>query len=325
MKKILFPEWSPKDLIETFNRMKSENESYRQWHSELDRDDTGVHSFENWDTKAAEKDRLADLLCSLLTDPNMESAWSTLFFHPPLDSNPFRKEPASSLWIAISVALEYFKVFISIQLTTAQKSKNLKSISSKTKALLNAISKDPFAVEIAKKTVTSYLWKRNIEWRESEGETPPWYEYDMPMTLNSDCDEAWTEIRHKSLMTDFYDEAEDKYNYEWKKEHLLVRLGHWLKETEELNLIDLLEFFVNIVEIETKLPLEIKHPGRGESALRPFLIRRINAHMQWYYGQPLDDAVAQIVTTILELSTPLTRDDVRPYIIDSGKILDQSN
>jgi hypothetical protein len=318
LSKTLFPEWAPDRLVENYYRMKKRADDTRKFYDEMDGDEFELCCSEGRCSggraiEAAERDKLINILFRLLTDLNMETVWSTILTQTPLNTNPIsnrlRVEPEISLWNTIDTAFKAFRVQISKSRTTAQKHKDLMAISAKTKILLDAIAKDPVATEMARRVTAYYLAQKNIEWRESEGETPSWYEYEMPMTLQSDCDEAWREIRE-------YDDAYMEDDYLWHKRPLLERLRDWAQEAEKIDLVDLLQLFVNWIELEAQQPQEIKHPGRGESALRPFLIRRINKHMMWFYGQPLDEAVAQIVTTILELNIPLTRDDVRPYILE---------
>ena len=140
------------------------------------------------------EEKYIDHLFRLLTDPNMESVWSTITKLPPNVPHRLKTDPAFSLWVSITRALREFDLFISFEMTTKQKSHKLLSISSKTKFLIKKISADPFAKEIAKKIVNYYLSKMNIDWREREGEIPPFYDYDFPLTLRSDCEEAWREI-----------------------------------------------------------------------------------------------------------------------------------
>jgi hypothetical protein len=53
--------------------------------------------------------------------------------------------------------------------------------------------------------------------------------------------------------------------------------------------------------------------------LQPYLIRQLSAQMRALYGQPLDDTVALLVSAVLELPEPLSRDDIRPYLRSTGK------
>jgi hypothetical protein len=87
----------------------------------------------------------------------------------------------------------------------------------------------------------------------------------------------------------------------------------------KINLTDLLAYLIAQLQIEEQHPPEIKQPGRAKSGIKAFLVRRLSDHMKWYYGQPFDEAVARIVSLVLDLPTPLTRDDVRPYTKRTGK------
>lgn len=135
MNEALFPEWAPEELINEYNREKTDIDSTWQFYAETDEDEL---------------------------EPNMEAIWSTILSHPPLDTNPnsnrLRTEPEFTLWSAINWALKEFKSQISDPRTTAQKSKDRIAISTKTKTLLYAITKDPAAAPFER-----FLLKEHID------------------------------------------------------------------------------------------------------------------------------------------------------------------
>lgn len=90
--------------------------------------------------------------------------------------------------------------------------------------------------------------------------------------------------------------------------------GHWATWGNELSFVELLSEYADWLLLDANRPPEIKQPGRGKEALKPFLIRRLNEFMLRSYKQPFDEHVATIATVILDLTNPLTRDDVRPYL-----------
>ena len=65
--------------------------------------------------------------------------------------------------------------------------------------------------------------------------------------------------------------------------------------------------------------VKVSHPGRSDGGKKPYLIREISRLMMDVYGQPLDEMVALFVSALMDLKTPLTRDDVRPYRTGKNK------
>ncbi|MEP6605783.1 MAG: hypothetical protein ABJA60_06655 [Nitrosospira sp.] len=163
----------------------------------------------------------------------------------------------------------------------------------------------------ANELVPVYLTIRNLKDRQDQGETPFDSEFDMPLTLSVDCLEAWDKR-----------EVKDNYlsGYDWHDTPLLCRLTYWAKEAKETKLNALLQLFIETLEAQADFSPEIKQPGRSADAIKPFLIRRISRYLIYYYGQPLHDIAAQIVSVVLDLQSPMTRDDIRPYIITGKKM-----
>jgi len=100
---------------------------------------------------------------------------------------------------------------------------------------------------------------------------------------------------------------------------MMYRLAYWAKQAQDTKLDDLLQHMAETLEAESHVSPDIKQPGRGDQALKAFLIRRVSSAFWSLYGQPLDEIAAQITTVVLNLETPLTRDDVRPYLVPPGR------
>lgn len=315
-----FPDWAPKRLVEEFNRLHAKVDRYRQLDLEFKNEPTdsdnqcmecGINSWKN----AADKvEKLTIILHGLLTNKDMEAVWKTIQ-RPAVDPKPWKDQPDCLLWNNIVRALKDFSYQFHKAKTPANRSKNLELVVAMAKKLQNAIATDPDIKVIAKELMANHLAILNLEYRCGREETPSQAEFTMPLTLSEDCYEA-------SLVHDYDDMGYDfdtDTHIPWEKRPLVYRLSYWATEAEKTSFQDLLDFFIRSLNAEAKNPQEIKQPGRGEAAFKPFLIRRVSEHMLWLYGQPLDDAVALIVSIALNLQNPLTRDDVRPYVTGTGK------
>ena len=324
-----FPSWAPKALVEEFNKLREEAVKYRRMDAieKNINDEPSVgepHLFHttDWQEEAVKIDELADTLSRLLNNYDMKAAWVELT-RPAADPKPWKRDPEFLVWNCVTRALGEFQMLIAIAQTPSEKKKNLLSVVSMAKELLAAITADPTADYISKVLMERYLTIKNFKHREDMGDTPTPAEYQTPLRFSSDCGELQFIRAKGSGKGESPGELTDLEDYEancyWDKMPLAMRLTYWTKEAKNTNLTDLLRLYVDILRFEAEQPPEIKQPGRKDAAIKPFLIRRLNEHMVWYYGQPLDEVVAQIVSTVLNLPTPLTRDDVRPYIAGPGK------
>ncbi|MBX3678542.1 MAG: hypothetical protein KF710_00010 [Rhodocyclaceae bacterium] len=270
---------------------------------------------------AAEIDQRARALFRLLTWQDMELAWRALS-RPCVSPSISRLEVDGTdmapylLWDYIDRALDEFERLSLHRQSAAGKRKRLVSIAKKTEELLAAIRCDPTASSVALGLMECHMHAKNLEFRQTMGDTPSKAEFTMPLTLSGDCHEARTQIGAAFLDDEFEDEGE---NWKWGDQPLVYRLEYWASLMQETGLGDLLGDFAATIKAEADVPPVITQPGRGEHAIRPFLLRRVSEFIYYLYGQPLDEAVARIVTAVLDLNVPLTRDDVRPYTRQTGK------
>jgi hypothetical protein len=101
--------------------------------------------------------------------------------------------------------------------------------------------------------------------------------------------------------------------------HPCYGLAYWAREAKDTSLDDLLQIMLETLEEEASISSDIKQPGRGDRARKAFLIRRVSSTLYSLHEQPLDELAARIVTAVLNLQTPLTRDDIRPYLVPPGR------
>lgn len=312
-----FPEWAPASLVFQFERLQLQAFAYRLVNVEEEKKNDpeflsrSLLAGVDWSVEPARTEKLADTLARLLTDPDMKIVWAELS-RPAVVAAPYKQKHAYMIWATIVSALNDFPGLVARARTPAQKAKNLKSVRAKAQLLLDEINTDPTTAEMARLLLAKYLTTQNYKYRKDRGERPAFEESWMPMNLFYDYDEAMKVGMEKGIV---------KGRFRWSKRPLISRLIYWTAEVIKINLTDLLGYLIAQLQIEEKYPPEIKQPGRAESAIKAFLVRRLSDHMEWYYGQPLDEAVARIVSLVLDLPTPLTRDDVRPYTKQTGKYM----
>lgn len=318
-----FPEWAPSPLIEQFNELKESAEKYRlqgdedsdffplinQCHGKDCADYDDCNHRENPEKRRKEKEDLADILDRLLSSSDMKPAWEAISTRGPVNTR-YIKIHESLLWNCITRALADFRFQASRNQTKAQRAKKLQSIQAKAKTLLQEVADDSEIRGIADDLMGNHLAIKGFDYR---GKMPSPVEQIIPtIYLDEDIHLARHEVSELDKSGD---------SPQWETLPLIARLEFWATSAKETTLTELLLQFVDALQnAETQAP-EIKQPGRKDQAIKAFLIRRLSAFMNHIYGQPLDDAVARTVSTVLDLQTPLTRDDVRPYLADGGKKL----
>jgi hypothetical protein len=91
-------------------------------------------------------------------------------------------------------------------------------------------------------------------------------------------------------------------------------LARWgIEQNKRANLDDLLRLASAKISIATEWPIDDGYGGKLKNSYRSYITCAVSDLVKFYYGQPFDDAVALIVSAILDLKTPLKRDGVRPY------------
>jgi hypothetical protein len=319
---MIFPEWAPAKLVEEYERLQDDSRELRQWQAQVEAksNESLLGDLSDWDEvelqeqlaywreKVVENDKLAAILFRLLTNVEMKAAW-TEFIRHRVEIRIRIIDRSLSIWLSIVSALEDFPILISNASTPANKRKSLKGVITKAQALLDAINTDPVATGVDTKLMSYYLAIKNNNYRQDMGES---FSEDGPFALGRDCDQGW----HEGYRNDIYEMVEDP---KWEARPLISRLAYWAREAEQVKLTQLLPHYIEFLKAQAEHPPEIKQPGRAEAAVKPFLIRRLSRVMDYYCGQPLDDVVAKIVSIVLNLETPLTRDDIRPYVKVPGR------
>ncbi|HJV25325.1 MAG TPA: hypothetical protein VJ673_06545 [Aromatoleum sp.] len=305
-----FPEWAPTSLVSRRDQMLDSRALRQQMNDEMgELDDRGFcpHGIAR---QAKVDDKVFGALERLLASPDMEAAWKAL--GRPLESNdPFVRRNGMDvpwmLWFLVEKELESFYEQIDGANTAAVRRKNLKAAEGQAKKLLEVIGAAREVAVVARDVPARYLDRQNWQFREARGERIGWEETASPgVTRDADC----AEFRCES----WEDELEDERISRWSERALPRRLEFWASRAGEVSLQDHLQFFMEMIQVEAEREPRIKQPGRGEDALRPLLIKLLDWFMHKYFSQPLHDTVARIATAVLDLKTPLTRDDIRGYL-----------
>lgn len=296
---MLFPEWAPEILQKKYGEITDRIASA---------DDPEFvalfgSSAEDREKERKEADERREILLRLLTHPDMEKAWKAL--SRPVAPN---KKAANAddiawmLWYFIDLWLNEFDKHIAYNVTPAVKRDSLKEASRLAQKLIKVIDESPIISGLSSAIPSLYLTETNLEMRAKEGESLHWTESSAGWRLSLD----W---REGAGQCDYEDE-----NCPWEELPLTERLVYWAKQANEMRLIDLLSTFVEVLERESEVPPKIKQPSRADQALRSFLVIRLDEFMHYYFAQPLSETVAHLITVILDLNVPLSRDDVRPVL-----------
>lgn len=181
--------------------------------------------------------------------------------------------------------------------TQAQMRKTFGKAAKKAQALIDEINGDRATHQLAKETVRTYLEFELQKQRHEDGEDYQFFSgHDvgsMPIVgvlAGPDADKSFPDA---SLA------------YQTARVVDIARNAH---------LTDVLAVFqTRLAELEATYTARIKQPLRDDGGLRAALIRAIHDFFMNATNKPHDDAVAVLVTAGLDLDTPLTRDDIRPY------------
>lgn len=303
-----FPEWAPVALVREYEKLKDEAQNCR--HLANHDDGSGFSEFcpVDWIHEAGKNERLEKILWGLLTQHDMQKVWQALA--KPAINPRYETMREYLLWDCIKRALQDYEQLLPHAQTHAEKRKSLLAIVSKINELQAAIAEHPVASRYSKRIVELHLSTEYIERQWERGGVVDQAEWQVPgLALSGDLEEA------RRATDDGYEGPEKL----WANRPLTDRLAAWAYEANETTLDELLNLLSASLTSEAKKEPEIKQPGRGEDALKPFLVRRLSEYMKWFYGQPLSDVVAILATIILGLDCPLTRDDIRPYVRSTGK------
>lgn len=263
------------------------------------------------------------MLRRLITHADMANVWNALCNKPRSDKY-IRLSPdelPSLIFIAIVQAWKSFQNQMRDPQTYAQKKTELLKLAKKTDSLINEIGQSLVAQELSEVVLSTLLGERIISFRREMGEHILNSEDAYPhYQLNKDNfsarrtfllpEDAWPFDKSGS-----YDKA-----YSWEDLPIASRVAGWSAEAEATTLTSLLIRYSDLLKMNAVRAPDIKQPGRGSTAFLAFLIRRLHGHMVEYYGQPLDELVAQIVNAALDIRPDrfLDRDSVRSYTKSDG-------
>ena len=255
------------------------------------------------------------ILGRLIENPDMRGVWATLASRA-VGVAPFLGKDPSVLWWSIQHARRSFDAQRQVltagrakPLTPARYREQMEELATGVDALAKKIRELAPAALVASGVDARRLHAKNLELRQKYGETLSEGDY-----LVSPHSPDLTQAREASWSDDGldeYDRAELAGNFAWNRLSVDARLQWWASHAGGADLLDLLGRFAEDLRIDAAAPVEIKQPGRGEDAFHAFLLSRLFAHMEHWYGSPLDDVVAVVASAIEDRT--LSRDDVRPY------------
>ncbi|WP_374488934.1 hypothetical protein [Zoogloea sp.] len=324
-----FPGWAPASLVEKYLREQADEARRREqaqadkvekgvpawWLDEIAREEEHQHFLEQLFYQQGGVEILGALF-RLLTHPDMELAWESLRRHPQskkIHANFVSWGFEEALWWHVRDCFNQFRIIS--KRTAQEKKKSMLRVARAARDLVEAIREDPDARGMAEDHISHVMGVEQAKYQMKylEDRPSPGLLFMPSLNLKSEAHSA----RNLLEVVDWeWYEGEDSESgkfRQWRQWSDSMRFAYWTDAAASLSLVELLSEYAKDVEYQAGIPPEIKQPGRADSVFKPYFIRKTSGWMKWFYGQPLDDTTARVVTAVLGLSTPLTRDDVRPY------------
>ena len=299
------PNWAPSGVVLSLTQamlnLRNVRRAKKSTH-EIDDDAQSIHA-EHLRYAEAEMTRLVRL-CTYSNE--MQKAWRTILTMPARGSG----DSAFSVCSKISFTLSQFDDLP--KRLQAQRRKSISRVAKAVDDLLVAIESDSEAQDSFEIALVEYLGNQNLKMRADDGEE---------VGVDESRDPFWA-LSPAVIPSDAAVGLVDspycpKPWHEWSS---FDRYGWLHDEISVTGMSQLLIFCRDRVNALAQEPPKIPQPGRPDGGLQPFLIRSLSAWMRRIYGQPLDDTVALLVSATLDLPEPLTRDTIRQYLKDPGKI-----
>jgi hypothetical protein len=232
-----------------------------------------------------------DAVYRLGTTPIMEKVWGKLL----AKDADFIKNPLEQEQALVSGILEniWLNPFGADQDTPEENTKELNKIIKKIEDLKEAIAKSSYASYWDDLAVETLLHKKNVDYRNAKGEVIGSQFLNYLKFIDTNADDELSQLPLDEHM-------------DWKQRTQAQRLGWWTREALHLNLIEILDFYSELM-MDSSVIYK-KHYQRD----KPKLIRGLHRLMIELYGSPLDAYVADIASVILE-DYYLNRDNVKSY------------
>ena len=256
--------------------------------------------------------RLLRLMRLCTYHAELEGAWKTIASTPIVGkpySNALLDEQAVTslvLYLIDDIAQRFEHL---PKHTPATRKRSLGAVVKAVDALLEAMHASPEADLLAGTWLADYFGLKNVEMRASAGERL--YRSDLLLPAR------FAIKPHKHERTS--DEVESPAAPAWTQWPSADQYAWLSNELEETTLAKLLSSYRSEIAwlIEEKAP--IAQPGRADKGFLPFFIRALSNVMHMLYSTPLDNTVALLASAVMNLSEPLSRDDVRAYTKKPGK------
>ncbi|AIV67421.1 hypothetical protein [Burkholderia pseudomallei] len=245
-----------------------------------------------------------DRLIRLAAYPDMRSAWETV-------ANQNRKRSVYQTSAVQGIDTDGISLLLIDEIhraiesfgklpkrTAAHKNRDLNKIARLAKELAKEIDADEDGQRLATEFVANYIGLRNIVFRIGQGEQF----HPVHLTVPS---QAYRPFRAES-------ERENSNDDQWNNWPAINRLQWLSDDISRISIQDILSVFAEqLASVAQEKPI-IGRAGSGDP-LKRYLIEKLSEFMQHWFGSPLDQTVAYFVSASLDMETPLTRDDVKPY------------
>lgn len=285
-----FPSWAPEKAIKSYESEKSYSAYIKdKYGADRQKDHLGCYCGEK-------PDGLLALKKNLLTVSAGEEAFAAL--KTISETHHYKRDLSELVFYVLDSA---YYACANAYSTQAVQRKIFESIAKTANELLELIDGDRFARQLADETIRTCIEWELQEYRHEDGEqldsiiSTPSISPGMFYGTEADLDKQWNERSNES------------------------RLGVVCDVATNLLLTDVLKVFSgHLADLSKTYQAEVKQPNRGDQ-IRPVLIRKLTKFFQCTFNQPYPETVAKIVSAALNLETPLSRDDIRPYIRGGDK------
>lgn len=240
------------------------------------------------------------ILGRLLKSPRMMAAWETLLSTPSIPpASTARREPDSALaiWSLIDYWLDHSLLD---KRTPKKKSKELRKLAERTRALVHAISADATARPMMVGSIQYFARARQIQFcREQRIDPRGISDFLMPGNhLGDDGRPTGTDAFCNNPIVRKWTGSIPRQPRQWRHFPAKARFGFWTKELADIQLDEVLEQLAARFELAADEPPEIKHPGGSHSGLKPKLIAELRGFIESRYGEPLNGARAAILSAV---------------------------
>jgi hypothetical protein len=100
----------------------------------------------------------------------------------------------------------------------------------------------------------------------------------------------------------------------WRAQYLLYNCGFPPDDAQQSRVAEILADSIDLMREAASVPALFTQPGRPDESFQAFMVRSVSIAMRRFYGRPLRDVVALLVSAIIDRPEALSDDGIRPYL-----------